>query len=437
MNRIFYICSALLLSVGSAVSLGITTDYTQKPAAVCTINDGLVWDYELAAVFNPGKGRRIAVLDFCHSGGFVGDLSTRPLSYVTSACDWDEYAFTGFGQDFMNESKTKTLHQSFLTAFDNNKIREKPLEGGDLGSAELNYLSGDRAILFSAGGDPSFWKDITTARSALTSRTNLPWPDQPEKPVNAISAYYDNGGGAPWVEGPATRDNLLNSITTARDSMGDLSNLFLYLDDHGTSTDVVKSRVNGRKYEYQTNVSLWRGGTDDDNPYGIWKVRHKLIDTVEAHYPIIHFDHPDWEGKVVGDWMEYYSTKKDDRSTWLLPGVDYDFGYTYYMDPITGHVDWEDWSTLKYKGKYRRNDWGRVDIDPATGSERDNLGKGWFVWKQDHTGAVDPERWTGWENGGDGWVLAPSGPIPEPLTFIGVFLGVCGLGRYVRRRRLA
>ncbi len=102
----------------------VPTPYDRLPAAIVTQDygaRGLVWDYELAErLDNPNRqGAVVAVMDFCHSGGFVNELSRLGNLYIATACDWDEYSWTepvAFGQRFMNASKTATLHESYETA---------------------------------------------------------------------------------------------------------------------------------------------------------------------------------------------------------------------------------------------------------------------------------------------------------------------------------
>jgi len=413
----------------ASLAEAIPTPYDQLPAAICCYDNGLLWDQQLAASLNGGPGRRITVMDFCYSGGFINNLGSQPLSYTAAACDWDEssYSSAAFGQTFMAASKTQTLNQSFQTAYAAAVTRQLPQEAGDLGGASLNFLSGDRAILFSDHDpkDPSFKQDLVVARTALTTRANLPWES------DAIESYYGDGTGETWFTGSATRGNLLDAITEAKDDLPDTGNLFLYLGDHGTSTDVVKSRVIGKHYEYQTQVSQWRGWTTD-NPYGIWMIKHQLIDPDPAHYINPYFNKPGWVAEVVDGYMKYYSTNRKDPNTWLLSGVDYDFGYWYYAYPLSRHVEWQSISTkADANGFCLVNDWGLPHY--ASGKEVDDLGIGWSIWLADSFQAVDPQIWPGWMNGGDGWVLAPE-VIPEPLTIAGTFLGISALGAYLRRR---
>ncbi len=417
----------IIFIVSARLGWSTPTPYNEKPGALVT-ETGLIWDFQLAEKFNNKKGRTIFTMDFCFSGAFVEELSADSLSYAVSACDWDEFSYGGFGKEFMNASKTETLHDSFVTASNNHLDEQLAQEGGALGSATLNYLNGDQAILFSADDDGGslendFWSDLTTARSTLKERATLPWPDSDTAKGEPISVYYGDGtppGGAPaWLEGEASKENLFSAIDDvfADSTFTDTSNLFIYLNDHGTNTDVVKSRHDGTRYDYQVTTSLWRGWTDD-NPYGINKVRHKIFDTDLSHYLNITTPKDEWGIRIVDDWMEWYSTSPDDRDTWLVSGLEYDFGFDHIGDAMK--VRWEDWCS----GDSDPFDWGEPDGTP--------WGRGNVVYGQSQFGAADPMQWPGWDNGGDGWVWAPT-VVPEPSTI--VLMGLAMLGFVFLRRR--
>ncbi len=78
---------------------------------------------------------------------------------------------------------------------------------------------------------------------------------------------------------------------------------------------------------------------------------------------------------------------------------------------------------------------------------QDNLfevGETWHFILQDYSNALGgpPHQYDsiGIASRSTGWPPSTGSiiqPIPEPLTVLGVFLGVCSLGRYIRRRRLA
>ncbi len=327
----------------------VPTPYDRLPAAIVTQDygaRGLVWDYELAErLDNPNRqGAVVAVMDFCHSGGFVNELSRLGNLYIATACDWDEYSWTepvAFGQRFMNASKTATLHESYETA-KNAVVRwQTPQEAsGGLGTRNLDWDRGYQALLFSAGDEnpamnESFWKDISTAWHALRERPTWPWPR------SAIESYFGDGSQQSpeiFIRGPATRANLLSAVVDLL-PYEDNDLLFLYLNNHGMSTDVLKSRYRGGRYEYELTTSIYR--TDDDVKYGIWKVRHEVPDPNLGNYKNIQVPKAGWDVRILGGWMEWYSTNPYDPTTWLVSGVDYSFGYEYPAPPK--QVSWDDW----------------------------------------------------------------------------------------------
>ncbi|GIV19997.1 MAG: hypothetical protein KatS3mg023_1748 [Armatimonadota bacterium] len=403
----------LCLFINSAWA--VVTPYDKTPAAMITQDynrKGLVWDYEIADRIANNPNRRgfvAAVLDFCRSGGFVNELSALANVYVATACDWDEYSFGVFGQRFMNESKTQNLHQSFETAKAAVSKWQSPQEReGGLGDLTLHWLTGDRALLFAAD-DPTqddFWQDITVARDALRTRPFGQWP------TSSIEAYFGDGkrifADGIRVTGAATRANLFGALDASLDPT---RLLFLYLNDHGVSTDVLKSRYRDGRYEYEVTTSLYRN--EGDAKYGIWKVRHRVPDPDKSHYKNIQLPKAGWDVEIIGDWMEWFSKNPGDPSTWLVSGVDYPFGYDYPVPPKK--VEWDDWVRYSRDGSDKINDKGWPD-----GSA---WGSGFVVYTADQLYAPDPAQWPGWDNGGDGWVLAPAWAIPEPAT---LFLFSCG-----------
>ncbi len=411
----------------------VLTPYDQKPAAVST-QTGLVWDFQLADKLQNRRGRLITVMDSCFSGGFVGNLTSQSRSYAATAANWDELSWScgtsgkDFGIDFMNASKTNTLHDSFVAATPSVINQQLPQEGGDLGAETLDYLSGDRAILFSDIGsdieqNKGFWNEINTAWLALTTRPILPWQDSGIEAGGPISVYFGDGKAPADVtvntpiEREATKENLFAAIDNAlKDSnFGSLNNLFLFIDDHGANTDVIKSRHTGTRYDYQVNTSLWRGGTDNA-PYGIWKVRHQVFDPDINNYRDIITPKLGWMANIVEDqgawWMEYSSSDPNDRTSWLDSGIDYDFGYDHDGMPLK--VSWEDYNTRTNDP----NDWGQPN--------NSSWGNGATVYGETFQPADDPSQWPGWDNGGDGWVLAPA-LVPEPSSIFGLFT-LAGLG---------
>ena len=424
----------------------VFTPYDQKPAAFTTYNatnptqTGLVWDFQLADKLKNRRARLITVMDFCFSGGFVGELTSKPNSYAASASDWDEFSLScgnpgaDFGIDFMQASKTKTLNNSFVDALTSTTLSQQlPQEAGDLGTATLNYLNGDRAIIFSNGDQLDFWKEVDNARNSLLTRPSLPWNDPDNMPGGPIAAYFGDGVNIPvstggstpapsWLEGSATKENIFNAIDAvfADPNFTNSSNLFLFIDDHGVNTDVIKSRHTGTRYDYQVNTSLWRGWTDK-NPYGVCLVRHEVLDQNKGHYKNVTVPKAGWLWDISGGWMKYFSPDCSDRNTWLVSGIDHDFGYNHDGPPVK--VIWENYYIRNNKLKLQ--DWGAPD--------NTLWGRGATVYGQSSQYAVDPQQWPGWHNGGDGWVYAPA-EIPEPSSIFGL-LAFTGLGLMGLRKK--
>ncbi len=427
-ERIHRFALLLIVALCASACWAVITPYDQKPAAMVTQDysgTGLVWDYELSAPLSVAgrKGTVVAVLDFCHSGGFVNELSTLSKLYVAAACEWDEYSYgppVAFGQKFMNNSMTNSLHQSYEAAKSAVDKYETPQEAsGGLGDRTLDWQRGYRALLFSADETPprdDFWQDISTAWHSLTGRTNNPWPR------SGIETYFGDGtpkDGEIFIRGAATRENLLSAIIDLLPHEDDQL-LFLYLNNHGVSTDVLKSRYRGGRYEYEVTTSIYR--TEQDKKYGVWNVRHRVPDPDLSHYKNIQVPKQGWDVRILGGWMEWYSTNRDDPSTWLESGVDYTFGYDYPAAPA--RVRWEDYVYDLRDSEI--NDFGYPDGSP--------WGKGWVVYGANRLGALDPSQWNGWDNGGDGWVLAPSWAIPEPITLLLFGIGLAPVVKLCRRR---
>ena len=454
----FYAQGRLLIVIGVALVLSagpagaVSTPYSDDPAAVWTYTAGggsLVWDTQFAGWFDTsGNGQFeevkcdvVAVYDFCHSGGFLDQLSFA--KYAATSCDWDEHALTSalFGKKFMTAAKGgATMSDSFTAAYTAGVVDvQLPLERNNTGGGiKLDYTAGDRAILFSGLGDqPEFWEGIKSAHDALVgySGAGSNWAGQ-EASITALHADGTAPEAAPWLDGAATAANLKTAVQDAVNTMTAGQTLFLYFDDHGASTDVIKSRHVGNQYLYETTVSIWRpddydsDAADDPYIYGITDlyVRGYVLDG----YSDWSDPKPGWTHNVYKDtsgriWIHWFSTDKNDPDTWLESGVDYGFGFRHDGKPVKTY-----WDNMRYGGHLSAglknrgiHDWG----SPIGGP----MGRGKQVFEKPASPDADPAQWPGWDNGGDGWVWAP---IPEPLTLLGVLLAAGAVMHYIRKTRV-
>ena len=450
-------CTRVIFAVIAVLSAGpagaVTTPYADEPTAVWTYTAGggaLLWDTQFAGWFDTsGNGQFeevaadvVSVNDFCHSGGFLDQLSFA--KYTATSCDWDEHALTAglFGQKFMTAAKAgNTLSDSFTAARTAAVVDgQLPLERNNTGGGlKIDYTAGDRAILFSGLGDqPEFWQGVKTAHDALVgySGAGSNWAGQ-EAHITALYADGTAPEAAPWLDGAATAANLKAAVQNAVNTMTAGQKLFLYFDDHGASTDVIKSRHVGNQYLYETTVSIWRpddydtDSADDPYIYGITDlyIRGFVLDG----YSDWSDPKSDWTHEVYKDasgriWIHWFSTDKNNPDTWLESGVDHGFGFRHDDGPKRTY-----WDNMRYGGTASAglgnigiHDWG----DPVGGA----MGRGKLVFEQPASPNTDPAQWPGWDNGGDGWVLAPV-PIPEPLTALGIILAAGAVARYLRKVR--
>jgi hypothetical protein len=454
--------------MGAASAYGVQTPYSDTPSAIVA-NDGLLWDNQFAGFLqsqelgyqlsHPGGvalPQIVWVADFCYSGGFVNNLvSDTNTVFAAAAADWDETS-TGspnargdiqlYGQTFMNTSMTSNLSASATAAFNAVNAAQNPVSSSknNGGNLTLDYHSGDQAVLFSSGdaGNPAqqtnFWNDMTTTDNALINRANNPWPQ------NAIKTYFDQGqttpnagngntGGA-FVSGASTITNLEAGIANAYNAMQPGSKLFLYMNDHGTNTDVVKSKVasNGNgtwTYSYETDVANWRpNGTTGD--YGIWDIDLRTKGLTAAN--ILSTDVSDlpagWQIDLTpdGGTIEVRTTVAGGSSTsWLVSGTNYDFSFVSNVPPAQNA--WATYQSTTTNGNYDLSDLG------TTGGG--TYGQGFTVYDASPAAnglAPDNTLWPGWQNGGDGFIFTP---VPEPGTasLLALGMGAMSLRRRTRR----
>jgi autotransporter-associated beta strand protein len=432
-----YGIAAIAVAVSAACPravLAVQTPYNDTPAAVVA-NDGVLWDNQFAAALASdqtiyGKMPKIIwVGDFCYSGGFVNNLLANPSTvYAAAAANWDETSVSNpsdntdiapFGQTFMTSSITKTLGNSFTDGSAAVNAFQTPQQGavGNAAMGNLGYNNGDQAIIFSAGGgtnaqdQTSFWTDVSTAHNALTGNSFSPWP------ANAIRTLWDQGEtvpgagngntGAGYVNGGSTIANLEAEITAAYANASFTSNnkLFIYMNDHGENTDVVKSRVtkNGDgtyRYSYEVNVANYMPGGND--PYGVWQLAITTHNLTGAD--ILRFNAGNlpgvWNLNLIngGNTIQVAASTPNANGEWLVGGTNYDFSYDSPDAPSE-----QAWST--YESDIGTG--GGYIISDSGYPNGSNFGSGGYVYDQPAKGANDPGQWLGWDNGGDGWVEAP------------------------------
>ncbi|MDA8376168.1 MAG: PEP-CTERM sorting domain-containing protein [Planctomycetia bacterium] len=451
------LAASALAALGAAVSfdqntLAVQTNYAVTPAAIVA-NDGLLWDNQFAQIISTdaaatGKTNAsiVWVGDFCYSGGFVDDvaaLNGGTNNYAASAAAWSETStslpgedgdIAPFGQQFMISSETNTLGQSFTTAAANVAGEQTPQQIADASApTSLAYQPGDEAIIFSAGDtnglEGSFWTDVGTAYNALTTRPSNAWT------AGSVQVLWDQGQttgtyGASYVSGASTISNLKTAISNVynNDSFGPNNTLFIYMNDHGTNTDVLKSKITanvggGYLYNYEaTTANYFNGGANDRNNYGIWSITINTLDKNVADFSNFNL------GNLPAGWTASLSNgtifldgSPNNSATWLLPGTNYDFGFDNIHAPF--HASWNTWLNNKNsKGNYLPSDGG--------GPNGSAWGYGYTVFDQQQLNANDPSQWPGWDNGGDGWVEAP---VPEPANL--ALLAISGAGLLLIRQQ--
>jgi|GEM_PF-7072656 len=436
-------------------AFAIQTNYSATPAAIVA-NDGLLWDNQFAQIISSdavatGKtGASIVwVGDFCYSGGFVDDvaaLNGGSNNYAASAAAWSETStsepgvngdIAPFGQQFMISSETNTLGQSFTAAAKNVAGEQTPQQIADASApTSLAYQPGDEAIIFSAGDtnnlEGSFWADVGTAYNALTTRPANAWS------TDSVQVLWDQGQttgtyGASYVNGASTISNLKSAINNVynNDTFGPSSTLFIYMNDHGTNTDVLKSKVTanvggGYHYSYEaTTANYFIGGPNDSYNYGIWSITINSMDTKASDFKNFNFGTlpAGWTMTINANGTITLDGNPDNSATWLLPGTNYDFGFDNIHAPL--HDSWGTWlNTKNSEGNYNLSDYGAPN-----GSA---WGSGGQVFDQQQLNANDPSQWPGWDNGGDGWIEAP---VPEPASLVVLALAAGVLSLTRRRRR--
>jgi len=474
-----------LLALWATRAQAANTPYNLEPSAVLVNNGGRLWNDELASdiAFDQSEydisPQIIFVADFCYSGGFGEALfNNTNTTFAATATNWDEtstsvpsspltitlpFNFTltipgiflrngdvlPFGQTFMTTSQNNTLGASYAAgsaAVANDQTAEEWVVG-NAANQTLAYNNGDLAIIFSAGDhnnpglQTSFSQDVQTTYNSLLARG---WP------ANTINTMWDNGQNIP-AQGPnvmvpvnsaSTIGNLEAAINTAYSS-GTLTNnskLFIYMNDHGTSTDQVLSKVtpgvNGTfQYSYQVTVSSWRVNTP--NPASDFGVPIVFIGSGVPANALQNINTGNlpagWTLQVNGNGdLVVSAADQTNSSTWLVAGQPYTFSYNSVYPPVDDNWETDFYDTgdgqLEFSG-FGADDgttWGSGSSVYNNDVPDGQLANGLYYYAD--TGPVP-----GWDNGGDGWVEAPQ--VPEPASF--ATLGAGGLLLLSRRRRRA
>lgn len=380
----------------------VLTPYHQEPAAVCTnvYGSGQLWDAQFAS--NLGSyGRQFYIFDFCHSGGFVGDVSGAGR-YVAAACQWDEYGFgTSFNQPFWQAIGAGSMvTQAFNSGFAAAHLLQTPTysDPGGLATQTLAYQSGDLAFIYSSDAAPDLGTDeLTNVNNALSGAG---WPS------SAITSFH----------GALSPDKFETIYAATKDPANANRKIVVYLGDHGASTDVIKSRVSGTRYEYEFVGSIGRIDTDPGGrDYGIAKLVTEIALAPFPEWPLTENEYysgvtapkQTWRWTSSGGEVTWYSAYPDDPQTWLDPGMPYDFGFNSFSPYVK--VGWEsyvyDAGEANPASRWSMDDWGIPRDDGL------DYGDGSNVWMMNLSPHRDPYQWPGWANGADGWILAP---IPEP-----------------------
>jgi hypothetical protein len=209
--------------------------------------------------------------------------------------------------------------------------------------------------------------------------------------------------------------------------MTENNKLVVYINDHGVSTDTVRTKHAGPRYDYKAVTSLHRiNSPDAEFNYGINEVWIRTQDPNAANYT--NWTEPaGWDHELVrkqgfGWIIRFFATDPTDQNTFLVSGQEYDLGFDHNKDPI--QVFWGTRTGCELCGTATFNDFGFPNNTP--------WGAGAWVYGVSPIDAqIDPAQWPGWDNGGDGWVWAP---IPEPsslalLTLAGLALVGCRRSR--------
>jgi len=440
---------AVMIFFTGVVAHGKYNDYSiNKPSAFRDYQQVMIWDSEIFDAFEGLKGTLMFSTGSCFSGGFVDDLTKLDHAAVVTANTWHGFGMSLY--DFLpGQTDTRAFHDDYMNAFGWNGEGEPPTfqtaylaardsirqtddytwywggiefpqlgVSGNAADGTLIYQEGDRAILFSGmwPGNEYFlssW-DYTIAGGRNMLVEDYGWPQ------NAITTLFYEGNVPPersvsWrPSGSGTKENLLNAMTAAAETLEPANKVVVFVIAHGRSSAIMTSRLlrDRQTIEYLMipngrNIAL-EGHIYPAADYGCTQVEITgLKDLAPSHYAVTLPDSlAGWSWRIDPKRESMFIEAVDprDQSTWLTPGDEYVIRMKYYRALRTnemGQGRWILWLPEGGGGPLFESDTGWHD-----GSD---LGMGEHVPGGPALGSPDPSVWgNGWETGGDGSILIPA-----------------------------
>ncbi len=400
---------AIALVASTTPAPCVPTDYSKEPGAFCLNSDSggtrLEWDTQFASKIG-GHGKQYMIFDFCHADAFLNEVGAFGR-YLAASCSWHEVGLADasgsrFGIPFWNEiAAKKTLHDAFGAARSACASGQHAwCNSGGRAFDKLTYEVGSVAFLM-AKRDPVIGttSNLDKAKAALKENG---WPVNDNKVVK----YY-----------PDLKESELQQLYDATNSKAyDGKKIAVYIDNHGTSTDVIYSKHKGNRYSYEIDTSHYRN--EGTYKYGTAEFYTGIRDSSNLYDVTVPREGWDWE--ATDSYVRWFSKDLKNPNTWLDPGKAYSFGFSSPGEPTK--VDWQDYRHYAGANPRRCNDWGIPSLI--------DYGIGATVWGNNRTPGWDWEQALGWDNGGDGWVW---GPTPEPCSILLLLLGA-PFAAWARRR---